>query len=52
MIGSVPAGAAGELHVPLPFDSVAVQSGVDPVLNVTDPVGVGNPVTLVVTVAE
>jgi hypothetical protein len=50
--GSLPSGAAEELHEPLPFDSVAVHSGVDPVVNVTDPVGAGNPVTLVVTVAE
>lgn len=49
---SVPSGAAEELHVPLPFESVAVQSGVDPVVNVTDPVGVGKPMTLVVTAAE
>ena len=48
----VPAGAPEELHVPLPFDSVAVHSGVEPVVNVTDPVGVGTPVALVVTVAE
>jgi hypothetical protein len=52
VIGSVPTGAAEELHVPLPFDSVAVHSGVVPVVNVTDPVGVGTPVALVVTVAE
>jgi hypothetical protein len=51
-IVSVPIGAAEEVHEPLPFDSVAVQSGVDPVVNATDPVGVGKPVTLVVTVAE
>ena len=49
---SLPSGAAEELHEPLPFDSVAVHSGVDPVVKVTDPVGAGNPVTLVVTVAE
>jgi hypothetical protein len=52
VIWSVPTGAAEELHVPLPFDSVAVHSGVDPVWNVTDPVGVGTPVALLVTVAE
>jgi hypothetical protein len=49
---SVPTGAAEELQEPLPLDSVAVQSGVDPVENVTDPLGVGNPVTVDVTVAE
>jgi hypothetical protein len=51
-IVSVPTGAAEELQEPLPLDNVAVQSGVDPVENVTDPVGVGNPVTVLVTVAE
>ena len=51
-IVSVPSGAALELHVPLPLDSVAVHSVVVPVVNVTDPVGVGCPLTLVVTVAE
>jgi hypothetical protein len=49
---SVPTGAAEELHVMAPFDNGAVQSGVDPVENVTDPVGVGTPGALVVTVAE
>jgi hypothetical protein len=49
---SVPRGAAVELHEPLPLDNVAVQSVVDPVVNVTEPVGVGNPVVLVVTVVE
>ena len=44
--------AAEELHVPLPFDNVAVHSGVDPVEKVTEPVGVGTPGALVVTVAE
>jgi hypothetical protein len=51
-IGSEPIGAAEEVHVPLPFDSVAVHSGVDPVVKVTDPVGAGNPVTAVVTDVE
>jgi hypothetical protein len=51
-IVSVAAGAAEELQEPLPFDNVAEHSGVDPAVNVTDPVGVGNPVTVVVTVAE
>ena len=51
-IGSVPTGAADEVHVPLPFDNVAMHSGVDPVVNVTVPVGVGNPATFVVTFAE
>lgn len=51
-IVSVPAGAAEELQEPLPFDRVATQSGVDPVVKVTVPVGVGTPVALVVTVAE
>jgi hypothetical protein len=49
-IVSVPTGAAVELQEPLPFDKVAVHSGVDPVENVTDPLGV--PVTVDVTVAE
>ncbi len=49
---SVPSGAAEILQEPLPPDNVAVQSGVEPVENVTDPVGVGNPVPFVVTVAE
>jgi hypothetical protein len=52
VIVSLPAGAAEELQEPLPPDNVAVQSGVDPAENVTDPVGVGCPVTVVVTVAE
>ena len=52
-IVSVPIGeAAEELHDPLPFANVAVHSVVEPVENVTDPVGVGNPVTFVVTVVE
>jgi hypothetical protein len=51
-IVSVPTGAVEELQEPLPLDNVAVHSGVDPVENVTDPVGVGNPVTVLVTVAE
>lgn len=42
---SVPRGAAEELHEPLPLDKVAVHSGVDPVENVTEPVGVP-PVTV------
>jgi hypothetical protein len=52
VIVSVPAGAAAELHEPEPPDNVAVQSDVEPTANVTDPVGVGCPVTFVVTVAE
>jgi hypothetical protein len=51
-IVSVPIGAAEELQEPLPLDNVAVQSVVDPVENVTDPLGVGMPVMFVVTVAE
>jgi hypothetical protein len=51
-IVSVPTGAVVALHEPLPLDNVAVQSDVNPAVNVTDPVGVGNPVVLVVTVAE
>ena len=51
-IVSVPNGAAEELHVPLPFASVAVHSGVEPVVKVTDPVGAGNPLTAVVTDVE
>jgi hypothetical protein len=49
-IESVPIGAAEELHEPLPFDNVAVQSGVEPVENVTDPLGV--PAAVDVTLAE
>jgi hypothetical protein len=52
VIVSVPTGATEELHVALPLDSVAVHSVVVPVVNVTEPVGVGCPLTLVVTVAE
>jgi hypothetical protein len=37
---SVPTGAADELHEPMPPDSVAVHSAVDPVEKVTDPLGV------------
>lgn len=48
----VPTGAVVALHEPLPLDNVAVQSGVDPAVNVTDPVGVGSPVVLVVVVAS
>ena len=51
-IVSVPTGAAEEVHEPLPPDNVAVHSGVNPVMNVTDPVGVGTPVAPVDTVAE
>jgi hypothetical protein len=51
-IGSLPTGAAVELHEPVPFVNVAVHSGVGPVVNATDPVGVGTPEALVVTVAE
>jgi hypothetical protein len=47
---SLPTAAAAELHEPLPFDNVAVQSGVDPAENVTEPLGV--PVAVDVTVAE
>ncbi len=54
-IVSVPTGASEEVQepeAPVPaLDNCAVQS-VDPVENVTDPVGLDNPVTLVVTVAE
>jgi hypothetical protein len=44
-ITSVPSGAAEELHEPLPLNNVAVHSDVDPVENVTDPLGVP-PVTV------
>jgi hypothetical protein len=40
---SVPTGAAGELQDPLPLANVAVHSDVDPVENVTEPVGVRTP---------
>jgi hypothetical protein len=50
-IASLPAGAAEELHDPLPLNNVAVQSDVDPVENVTDPLR-ENPVIVGVTVAE
>jgi hypothetical protein len=49
-IVSVPTGAAEELHEPVPFVNVAVQSGVDPAENVTEPLGV--PVAVDVTFAE
>ena len=52
VIVSFPTGAAAEGHEAVPPDSVAIQSDVDPVVNVTVPVGVGNPVPLEVTVAE
>jgi hypothetical protein len=48
---SVPMGAADELQEPLPLDSVAVHSDVEPVENVTDPVGVIMP-PVAATVAE
>jgi hypothetical protein len=51
VIVSLPTGAAEELQEALPLDNVAVQSWVDPLVKMTDPVGVGNPVALVVTVA-
>jgi hypothetical protein len=51
-IESEPAGAAAELHEPLPFDNVAVQSAVPPVEKETEPPGVGTPDAFVVTVAE
>ena len=49
-IESVPIGAAEEVHEPLPLDNVAIQSGVEPIENVTDPLGV--PVAVDVTFAE
>lgn len=49
---SDPRGAAAELHEPLPFDNVAVQSGVEPVERVTNPLGFDSPETVVVTEAE
>jgi hypothetical protein len=49
---SFPVGAADELHEALPPERVAVHNDVVPVLNVTEPVGVGYPKALVVTVAE
>jgi hypothetical protein len=49
---SVPAGAADDVQEPAPLDSVAVHSDVEPVENVTDPVGVGNPPVVVETDAE
>jgi hypothetical protein len=51
-IVSDPNGAAEELHEPMPPDKVAVQSDVAPAVNVTGPLGAGNPVAVVVTVAE
>lgn len=51
-IVSVPTGAAEELQVPEPFDSVAVHRVVPPVVKATVPVGVGTAVAPVVTVAE
>jgi hypothetical protein len=52
VIVSVPTAAAEEVHEPLPPDSVAVQSVVDPVVNLTEPVGMGSPVPTAVTAAE
>lgn len=49
---SVPSGAAEEVQVPVPLDSVAVHRVVAPVVKATVPVGVGTPVAVVVTVAE
>jgi hypothetical protein len=49
-IVSEPNGAAEEEQEPLPFDKVAVQSDVVPVVNVTEPFGMAP--TFVVTVAE
>jgi hypothetical protein len=52
-IVSVPTGAAAEGHEAVPsLNSDAVQSGVEPLVKVTVPVGVGSPVPLDVTVAE
>jgi hypothetical protein len=51
-IVSLPAGAAEEGHEPVPLDNVAMQRVLDPALNVTVPVGVGAPTTVVVTFAE
>jgi hypothetical protein len=49
----LPAGAAEELHELVPaLDKVAVHSDVAPVVNMTEPLGLGSPVPLVVTVAE
>jgi hypothetical protein len=42
---SVPSGAVAALQEAVPIDTVAIHSGVDPVENVTDPVGVP-PVTV------
>jgi hypothetical protein len=51
VIVSVPTGAAAELHDPVPLDNAGiVHSVVDPVVNVTEPVGVPAPTG--VTVAE
>jgi hypothetical protein len=52
VIVSLPTGATEEVQEAVPPDNVAIQSDVDPVVNVTVPVGVGTPVALVVTVAE
>jgi hypothetical protein len=52
VIVPVPTGAPEELHEALPPDKGAVQSGVDPVENVNEPLGVGTPVAVVETVAE
>jgi hypothetical protein len=50
---SLPTGAAVEGHEAVALlDNVAVQSWVAPLVKVTDPVGVGNPVPFDVTVAE
>jgi hypothetical protein len=52
VIVTLPSGVSAELHDPVPFDSVAVHSGVEPAVNATAPVGVGIPATDVVTDAE
>ena len=52
VIVSMPTAAAEELQVPLPPDSIAVQSVVDPIVNVTEPVGMGGIAATGVTVAE
>jgi hypothetical protein len=52
VIVSFPTGATEEVQEAVPFENVTVQSGVDPAENVNEPLGVGTPVAVVVTVAE
>jgi hypothetical protein len=52
VIVSFPTGAVEEVQEAVPLENVTVQSCVDPAENVNEPLGVGTPVAVVVTVAE